>query len=128
MGIPGDGDLRGPLSFVPEEVVGAAGLGEHQLLDFLSENYLTFFSEMDEVASAADALSLGESLVANWHPGDAGGDNLVGVGGGRLGKGATGGGRYAVSVATRGLLYENKHPVHPSWVPLVAPRGKEVRK
>ena len=47
VGVPGDGDLRGPLSFVPEKVVAAAGLGEHQLLDFLNENYLAFFGEIE---------------------------------------------------------------------------------
>jgi len=121
VGVPGDGDLRGPLSFEPEKVVAAGALSEHQLLDFLNENYLSFFSDMHDVAAASDALSLSENFTANWHPGDTGGEHL-----GRQRKGATGGGRYAVSVATRALLYENKHPVS-KWAPIFAPRGKEVR-
>jgi cell cycle checkpoint protein len=121
VGVPGDGDLRGPLSFEPEKVVAAGALSEHQLLDFLNENYLPFFGDVHDVAAASDALSLSENFMSNWHPGDTGGEHL-----GRQRKGASGGGRYAVSVSTRALLYENKHPIHPKWNPIFAPRGKEV--
>ena len=122
VGAPGDDDLRGPLAFVPEDVVAQAALGENQLLDFLNENYLTFFSDIDEAADAADALSISENFASSWHSVDTDHERH-----GRQRRGAASGGKYAVSISTRGLLYANKHPLHPKWAPLIAPRGKQAR-
>ena len=110
------------MAFVPEDVVAQAALGENQLLDFLNENYLTFFSDIDEAADAADALSISENFASSWHSVDTDHERH-----GRQRRGAASGGKYAVSISTRGLLYANKHPLHPKWAPLIAPRGKQAR-
>jgi cell cycle checkpoint protein len=80
--------VRGKLSFVPEDVVQEAQIGEGTLCDFLHYNYPSFFGEICDVAEAADCLSDADILHSNWE----GRATLAG---------------YAGSIASRGLLHSN---------------------
>ena len=86
-----------------------------------------FFSDIEQAAEAAEYLSVSESLASNWHSNDTSDQRFRRQSLGQQSRGATNGGTYALSIATRGLLYANTNPVHPRWAPLMAPKGKEVR-
>lgn len=105
----GAASSRRSLTFSPEEVVASAGIGEEALVDFLHENYPSFFAEAADAADATLALSTADLFQARF-----------------LQRSALA--PYAQSVAARGVLHSNRHPVSGHWLPLYKPVGAAVRK
>ncbi len=65
----------------------------------LHHNYLQYFSDIDDVCEATSWLSDSDLVYAKWDSGQT----LRG---------------YAGSIAARGLLFANKHPVQNKFTPL----------
>ncbi|EKX55449.1 Rad24 DNA damage checkpoint protein [Guillardia theta CCMP2712] len=99
-----------------EEVVEKAGLTEKILLDYLFENFPTFYSEIEDIAEACCYLSEAELVASSWNPSDNPyhNDNMSG-------KAATNASRCAVSISCRAIPLCNKHAVKAKFVPLCKP-------
>uniref|UniRef100_A0A4W6E6X5 RAD17 checkpoint clamp loader component n=1 Tax=Lates calcarifer TaxID=8187 RepID=A0A4W6E6X5_LATCA len=104
---------REALLIDPELVVDRSHMSGDFFNLYLHQNYLDFFSEVEDVARASKYLSDADLLTADWTSRNTMGD-------------------YGSSVATRGLLHSNSHqvsvgfrPLHkPSWL-LISKRHRE---
>ncbi|GLD72225.1 cell cycle checkpoint protein RAD17 [Lates japonicus] len=104
---------REALLIDPELVVDRSHMSGDFFNLYLHQNYLDFFSEVEDVARASEYLSDADLLTADWTSLSTMGD-------------------YGSSVATRGLLHSNSHqvsvgfrPLHkPSWL-LISKRHRE---
>uniref|UniRef100_A0A4W6E5M2 RAD17 checkpoint clamp loader component n=1 Tax=Lates calcarifer TaxID=8187 RepID=A0A4W6E5M2_LATCA len=76
---------------------------------YLHQNYLDFFSEVEDVARASKYLSDADLLTADWTSRNTMGD-------------------YGSSVATRGLLHSNSHQVSVGFRPLHKPSWLLISK
>ncbi|KAL3869413.1 hypothetical protein ACJMK2_042098 [Sinanodonta woodiana] len=101
---------RDPLQIYPEDVVEKSHLSGEYFTAYLHQNYMEFFSELDDVVQASEYLSCADYLTINWATRSALQD-------------------YAVSVATRGIVFCNtaraRHSTGGSslgWKPLHKPQ------
>ncbi|KAI8815552.1 Rad17 cell cycle checkpoint protein-domain-containing protein [Fimicolochytrium jonesii] len=85
---------RPPLENNPENVIAASNLDAESFALFLHQNCLHFFADVDEVANAADYMSLTDTLCGNWQ-------NIPALS------------PYIASIASRGLCFSHTHPVPP---------------
>ncbi|CAD7091122.1 unnamed protein product [Hermetia illucens] len=82
---------------IPEDLTDAFSSEPKMFVDFLHSNYLAHFSSIENALSAADSLSLGDILLAEYR------DDSVG--------------RLGLNVAIRGLMVSNEKPVS-GWLPV----------
>eukprot|EP00960_Hanusia_phi_P041883 755192-Hanusia_phi.AAC.4 len=99
-----------------EDVVEKAGLTEKTLLDYLFENFPTFYSEIEDIAEASSYLSEAELVASSWNLNDRPyhDDSMSG-------RAATNSSRCAISIACRAIPCCNKHAVKAKFVPLCKP-------
>ncbi|XP_034547348.1 cell cycle checkpoint protein RAD17 isoform X2 [Notolabrus celidotus] len=100
---------RGPLLVDPELVVERSHMSGDFFNLYLHQNYLDFFSDIEDVERASEYLSDADLLTADW-------TNRSTMGG------------YGSSVATRGLLYSNSQQVSVGFRPLHKPHWLLVNK
>ncbi|XP_067087990.1 cell cycle checkpoint protein RAD17 [Osmerus mordax] len=93
----------------PEGVLERCHMSGELFNLYLHQNYLDFFSEVEDVARASDYLSHADFLTAEWSS--------------RSTLGA-----YGSSVATRGLLHANNAQVSTRFRPLHKPHWLQVNK
>ena len=84
-------------------------IASHIPCRYLQENYLPFFSDIDDVVAAADYMSNADVLDGAWEH-----RKVLEV--------------YGSVIAARGLLHANKTPATGSWRPLFKPRFFEARR
>ncbi|KAK3600453.1 hypothetical protein CHS0354_037859 [Potamilus streckersoni] len=101
---------RDPLQIYPEDVVEKSHLSGEYFTAYLHQNYMEFFSELEDVVQASEYLSCADFLTINWATRSALQD-------------------YAVSVATRGIVFCNTSKARHSssgsglgWKPLHKPQ------
>ena len=63
---------RPPQSFTPEDVIDNFNMEASMFTAFLEENYLNFFTDMDEIASATEYMGDSDLL-------SAGANNVCGI-------------------------------------------------
>ncbi|XP_067838866.1 cell cycle checkpoint protein RAD17 [Heptranchias perlo] len=80
---------RDPLLVNPEEVIENSHMSEELFNLYLHQNYLDFFSDIEDIVRASDYLSDADFLTADWNHRST------------MGK-------YSTSVAARGLIHANK--------------------
>ncbi|XP_041643812.1 cell cycle checkpoint protein RAD17 isoform X2 [Cheilinus undulatus] len=100
---------RGPLLIDPEMVVERSHMSGEFFNLYLHQNYLDFFSEVDDVERASEYLSDADLLTSDW-----------------TSRSTMGG--YSSSVATRGLLHSNCQQVSVGFRPLHKPNWLLVHK
>uniref|UniRef100_A0A665VUM4 AAA+ ATPase domain-containing protein n=1 Tax=Echeneis naucrates TaxID=173247 RepID=A0A665VUM4_ECHNA len=100
---------RDVLLLDPELVVERSHMSGEFFNLYLHQNYLDFFSEMEDVDRASEYLSDADLLTANWTCRSSMGD-------------------YASSVATRGLLHSNSQQVSVGFRPLHKPSWLLISK
>ncbi|KAM9743160.1 cell cycle checkpoint protein RAD17 isoform 1-T1 [Menidia menidia] len=100
---------RSALLINPELVVERSHMSGDMFNLYLYQNYLDFFSEMEDVVRASEYLSDADLLTAEWSSRGTMGD-------------------YGSSVATRGLLHSNSHQVSVGFRPLHKPSWLLVSK
>ncbi|XP_037536705.1 cell cycle checkpoint protein RAD17 [Nematolebias whitei] len=93
---------REPLLINPELVVERSQMSAEVFSLYLHQNYLDFFSDMEDVGRASEYLSDADLLSADWTS-----RSILG--------------QYGSSVATRGLLHSNSHQVSSAFRPLHKP-------
>eukprot|EP01103_Thecamoeba_quadrilineata_P014678 TRINITY_DN4428_c0_g1_i1.p1 TRINITY_DN4428_c0_g1~~TRINITY_DN4428_c0_g1_i1.p1 ORF type:complete len:639 (+),score=126.97 TRINITY_DN4428_c0_g1_i1:59-1918(+) len=93
----------------PEEVMKLFHIEPSKWSLFLQENYLTFFSDIDDISSAADYLSSGDLLSTYFGESPSMIENTF-------------------SVINRGLMYSNRHPAQYKYTHLVKPQHLEVER
>lgn len=93
----------------PESVVERSHMSGEFFNLYLHQNYLDFFSQLEDVDQASEYLSDADMLTANWT------SQSVMEG-------------YGSSVATRGLLHSNSHQVMVGFRPLHKPSWFMVNK
>ncbi|KAM6954505.1 cell cycle checkpoint protein RAD17, partial [Aplochiton taeniatus] len=93
----------------PELVVERSHMSGEFFNLFLQQNYLDFFSDMNDVARASDYLADADLLTSEWTSRDS-----MGL--------------YSSSVATRGLLHSNSAQVSAGFKPLHKPGWLLVNK
>lgn len=96
-----------PLEFSPEDVINNVHLDASTFVSFLHENYLSFFTDVDDIAHAADYLCESDSMLQFME------HNLLSS--------------YSASVATRGLLYSNNHEVPRRFTAIHKPQLHHMR-
>ncbi|XP_031550526.1 cell cycle checkpoint protein RAD17-like [Actinia tenebrosa] len=105
--------------FCPEDVIERAHLSSEMLNLYLHQNYLDFFTDVEDVVRASEYLSDSNMMSVEWmHR-----SSLI---------------PYMSSIATRGLMFSNTHRVGSSssvggaskggWRPLHKPQWFEVNK
>lgn len=57
---------RPALLFNPEEVLDSAPISNDAFICFLHQNYLNFFSQMDDIAQAMEYFDLGDNFSNEW--------------------------------------------------------------
>ncbi|KAM3655252.1 cell cycle checkpoint protein RAD17 [Ammospiza maritima maritima] len=82
------GQRRDTLLIQPEEIVEKSHMSGSMFNLYLHQNYVDFFSDIDDVVRASDYLSTADVLCSNWSA------RLVMEG-------------YSASVATRGVIHSN---------------------
>uniref|UniRef100_H2RXS7 RAD17 checkpoint clamp loader component n=1 Tax=Takifugu rubripes TaxID=31033 RepID=H2RXS7_TAKRU len=100
---------RDPLLITPEMVVEHSHMSGEVFNLYLHQNYLDFFSEVDDVAEASKYQSDADLLAANWMTRSTMRD-------------------YGSSVATRGILYSNTRHTSVGFRPLYKPNWLLVNK
>uniref|UniRef100_A0AAQ5YXJ4 AAA+ ATPase domain-containing protein n=1 Tax=Amphiprion ocellaris TaxID=80972 RepID=A0AAQ5YXJ4_AMPOC len=100
---------REPLLVDPEIVVERSHMSGEFFNLYLHQNYLDFFSEVEDVDRASEYLSDADLLTADWMSRNTMGD-------------------YGCSVATRGLLHSNSQQVYVGFRPLHKPNWLMVNK
>ncbi|XP_077601301.1 cell cycle checkpoint protein RAD17-like [Stigmatopora nigra] len=100
---------REALQVDPEWVIEHSYVSGEFFNLFLHQNYLDFFSEMDDIDKASEYMSDADIFTSNW------------VSSKTMGQ-------YASSVATRGLLYANTQQVAVGFRPLHKPNWFMVSK
>ncbi|KAM3850280.1 cell cycle checkpoint protein RAD17-like, partial [Diretmus argenteus] len=93
----------------PEVVVERSHMSGELFILYLHQNYLDFFSEVEDMARASDYLSDADFLTADWTCRSTMGE-------------------YGCSVATRGLLHSNSGHVSVGFRPLHKPNWLQVNK
>ncbi|KAM7416960.1 hypothetical protein PAMA_018845 [Pampus argenteus] len=93
----------------PESVVGRSHMSGDFFNLYLHQNYLDFFSEVEDVDRASEYLSSADLLTADWTSRSTMGD-------------------YGSSVATRGLLHSNSQQAAVGFRPLHKPNWLLVNK
>ncbi|XP_022076457.1 cell cycle checkpoint protein RAD17 isoform X2 [Acanthochromis polyacanthus] len=100
---------REPLLVDPEVVVERSHMSGEFFNLYLHQNYLDFFSEVENVDRASEYLSDADLFTADWLSRNTMGD-------------------YGCSVATRGLLHSNAKQVYVGFRPLHKPNWLMVNK
>ncbi|XP_008282558.1 cell cycle checkpoint protein RAD17 [Stegastes partitus] len=100
---------REPLLVDPELVVERSHMSGEFFSLYLHQNYLDFFSEVEDVHRASEYLSDADLLTSDWMSRDTMGN-------------------YGCSVATRGLLHSNSQQVYVGFRPLHKPNWWLVNK
>jgi hypothetical protein len=105
---------RTPLSFDPEQVISNTHMGVDLFNKFLHENYCKFFGDIDDMCEAAAYLSDSDAVTAigsncRYQPTE------------QLSQ-------YSMSIASRGLLYANRHPTPPQFRSYVKPADSRIRQ
>ncbi|KAL0978993.1 hypothetical protein UPYG_G00179030 [Umbra pygmaea] len=93
----------------PEDVVERSHMSGEFFSLYLQQNYLDFFSDVEDVARASEYLSDADFLTADWNSRSTMGE-------------------YGSSVATRGLLHSNSGHVAAGFRPLHKPNWLLVNK
>lgn len=105
-------DANGISKYNAEDLLEDARAEPVSVLEFLHHNYLEFFGDIEDVVDALDCLSHADCLLP-WRQ-----DHLS----------RTGLWDCAASVATRGFLFHNLHPVQSGWRPIRGPESYEIAK
>ncbi|XP_056274991.1 cell cycle checkpoint protein RAD17 isoform X1 [Pseudoliparis swirei] len=100
---------REPLLVEPELAVERSHMSGDFFILYLHQNYLDFFSEVEDVERASEYLSDADLLASDWES-----------------RGTMG--QYGSSVATRGLLHSNSQQVSVGFRPLHKPNWLLVNK
>ncbi|XP_077418001.1 cell cycle checkpoint protein RAD17 isoform X2 [Vanacampus margaritifer] len=100
---------RESLQVEPEWVIEHSYVSGEFFSLYLHQNYLDFFSEMEDVDTASEYMSDADLLSSDWMS-----TNTMG--------------EYASSVATRGLLHSNSQQVAVGFRPLHKPNWLQVSK
>ncbi|CAJ1068658.1 cell cycle checkpoint protein RAD17 isoform X1 [Xyrichtys novacula] len=100
---------RGSLQDDPELVVERSHMSGEFFNLYLHQNYLDFFSQLEDVERASEYLSDADLLTSDW-----------------TSRSTMGG--YGSSVATRGLLHSNSQQVSVGFRPLHKPHWLQVHK
>ncbi|KAK2168507.1 hypothetical protein LSH36_16g04026 [Paralvinella palmiformis] len=103
---------RDPMTFNPEDVIERSQLSGDFFMSYLHQNYLDFYTELDDVVMAADYFTEADKLTTDW----ANRNVLC---------------NYAASVAVRGMMFSNSARVSSAslgWKPLHKPHIFEVNK
>ncbi|XP_070689825.1 cell cycle checkpoint protein RAD17 [Pempheris klunzingeri] len=100
---------REALQVDPELVVERSHMSGEFFNLYLHQNYLDFFSEMEDVDRASEYLSVADLLTADWTS-----RSIMG--------------EYGSSVATRGLLHSNSQHISVGFRPLHKPNWLLVNK
>lgn len=79
-------------------------------MSFLHQNYSDFFADTDDIAAALDCLSFSDTLLP-WQQSQLSLSMLH---------------ECASSVACRGCLYYNRHPIQDKWRPIRGPRAFSI--
>ncbi|CAG7730113.1 unnamed protein product [Allacma fusca] len=103
----------------PEDIAHKVEVSTGTFIGFLSQNYVNFFTSIEEVSKAARYISDAEVLLSNWNYEDCsyGSNNF---------KGQDRKDQLALSIAIRGLMHSNTIPVSSRWRPLKKPLCSDV--
>jgi len=107
-------DGRGPLEFVPEEVLGRIDMGLGSALTFLSYHSPDFFTDVTDLSRSFDLLSDAATFVDYQYVGQSSDGPFPR--------------QYAACIGGRAVADGNKHPAPPQFRQFTAPKVFSVMK
>ncbi|CAN0306522.1 unnamed protein product [Pylaiella littoralis] len=116
----GDEEGRGPLTFVPEEVLSQGGMELDWALEFLQYHCVDFFTDESDLSQGLGFFSDADVFASRMFDSSRGYD-----GGGEQGVFPQ---RYAESIASRATAVSNKQPAKSRMRAFGAPKSFEMRR